>query len=217
LTTVYGAATTFFVEPIDSIFRFEAEYFENEPGFIPEFNLNVKDTGQGDVQGIPGRTAVNNEGTLPVADILRWEVGIDRFFFFRPLNPTNSFTLSTSHVGAFNFDETGKKDFRAGPRKPNHDVIGQTPVPGDFVQRKQTEAFAQITLITDYMHGKLQPMVTFIQDVRGTNVIHPQLTYRWSDSLLFNLAFVHIGGEYQGPGFFRGKDQASFRVTYQLN
>lgn len=217
LTTVYGAATTFFVEPLDSILRFEAEYFENEPGFIPEFNLNVKEEGKGASQGIPGRSQVNNEGTLPVADVLRWEIGLDRFFFFRPLNPTNSFTVSASQVGAFNFDETSKKDFRQGPRKLNHDTLGVNPQPNDFVQRKQVEAFAQVTLLTDYMHGKLHPMMTWVQDVRGTYVLHPQITYRWSDWLLFNLSFVHIGGEYQGPGLFTGKDQATFRVTYQLN
>ena len=36
-------------------------------------------------------------------------------------------------------------------------------------------------------------------------------------SVLFRLDFVHIGGEYESLGFFRDRDQVSFRVTYQLN
>ncbi len=92
-----------------------------------------------------------------------------------------------------------------------------TPVPNDFVQQKKVEAFAQITLITDYMHGRLSPQVTWIQNVRGTYAFHPQITYRWSDSLLFRLDYINIGGEYEGVGFFRDRDQVSFRATYQLN
>jgi hypothetical protein len=184
--------------------------FENEPGVIPEYNLNI---------GNPnGLSSVNDPGTVPVADILRWEIGFDRFFFFRPLNPTNSFVLSASQVGQYNLDETSKKDFRfGGQRKPGKDVLGVNPVPDDFVQQKKVEAFAQVTLQTDYMHGRLNPRVTWIQNVRGTHAFHPSVTYRWSDSLLFSVDLLYIGGEYQSFGFFRDKDQLSFRATYQLN
>jgi hypothetical protein len=219
LTTVFGLATTFFLEPLDGIVRVEGEFFENEPGFIPQYNLNVK--APEDVEnniGVPGSAPVTSPGTIPYADILRWELGFDRFFFVRWLNPTNSFILSTSNVGAYNLDETSRKDFRAnGQRKPGHDIPGVSPVPDDFVQQKVVESFFQITLLTDYLHGRLTPQMTFIQNVRGPYAIHPQLTYRWSDSLLFKLDLIHIGGEYQSLGFFRDKDQIAARVTYQLN
>ena len=209
LTTVYGLAGTFFLEPIDSIVRINTQFFENEPGFIPEENLNI---------GSPTRDSVGDPGDVPVADIVRWEIGFDRFFFLRALNPSNSFVLVVSQVGAWNLDETPHKDFRAqGQRKPLHDIPGVAPVPDDFVQQKKVEAFAQVTVQTDYMHGRLQPRVTFIQNVRGTHALHPSLTYRWSDSLLFSGEFTYIGGEYQSFGFFRDKDQFAFRVTYQLN
>lgn len=219
LTTVYGAAATFFFAPLDGIVRLEGELFENEPGFIPQYNLNIKSArDQERGIGIPGADPVQDPGTVPVADILRWEVGFDRFFFFRPLNPTNSFTMVVSQVGAWNLDETGRKDFRyGGQRKPGHDVPGKNPVPDDFVQQKAVEAFTQLTLLTDYMHGRLTPQFTWIQNVRGTYVLHPQLTYRWTDWLLFRLDLIHTGGEFEGPGFFRDRDQVSLRVTYQLN
>jgi hypothetical protein len=219
LTTVYGLATTFFFEPLDGIVRIEGEFFENEPGMIPQFNLNIKapdDIANG--IGIPGTDPVTSAGTIPYADILRWEVGFDRFFFLRFLNPTNSFILSTSNVGAWNLDETSRKDFRfGGLRKPGRDVTGGTPVPDDFVQQKAVESFFQITMLTDYMHGRLSPQCTFIQNVRGTYAIHPQLTYRWTDWLLFKLDYIHIGGEFQSLGFFKDRDQIAARVTYQLN
>jgi hypothetical protein len=219
LTSVFGLASTFFVEALDGIVRVETEFFENEPGMIPQYNLNIKSTE--DVMngiGIPGADPVNSEGTVPYADILRWELGFDRFFFARWLNPTNSFVLSTSNVGAYNLDETPRKDFRfGGLRKPGKDVPGGTPVPDDFVQQKVVESFFQITLLTDYMHGRLSPAMTYIQNVRGTYALHPSVTYRWSDSLLFKLDLIHIGGEFQSLGFFRDRDQIAARITYQLN
>lgn len=219
LTSVFGLATTFFAEPLDGIVRAEAEFFENEPGFIPQYNLNIKATD--DIEnniGVPGADPVGSPGTLPYADILRWELGFDRFFFFRPLNPTNSFILSTSNVGAYNLDETPRKDFRfGGLRKEGKDVTGVNPVPDDFVQQKVVESFFQITLLTDYLHGRLSPQITYIQNVRGTFAFHPAITYRWSDSLLFKLDAVIIEGEFQSLGFFKDRDQIAARVTYQLN
>jgi hypothetical protein len=209
LTTVYGLAGTFFLEPIDSIVRINTQFFENEPSFIPEENLNI---------GSATRDSVGDPGDVPVADYLRWEIGVDRFFFFRPLNPTNSFVLVVSQVGSYNLDETDKKDFRfGGQRKRLKDIPGVAPVPDDFVQQKQVEAFGQVTLQTDYMHGRLNPRITWIQNVRGTFAFHPSLTYRWSDSLLFSTDLVVIGGEYQSFGFFQDKNQIAFRITYQLN
>jgi hypothetical protein len=90
-------------------------------------------------------------------------------------------------------------------------------VPNDFVQQKKVEAFFQATLQTHYMHGLLNPRLTYIQNVRGTYAIHPSLTYRWSDSLLLSTELIHIGGEYQSFGFFQDRDQLAFRVTYHLN
>jgi hypothetical protein len=221
LTTVYGLATTFFVERVDGILRAEVELFENEPGFIPQYNLNLK-TPEDEANGIgnPGFGSVTHPGTVPVADILRWELGFDRFFFIRPLNPTNSFVFVMSNVGAWNLDETPRKDFRAnGQRKPLKDIISPTtaPVPNDFVQQKKVENFFQVTMQTEYLHGRLTPRLTYIQNLRGTYAFHPSLTYRWSDWLLFSADLIHIGGEYQSFGFFRDKDQLAFKVTYQLN
>ncbi|GIW40523.1 MAG: hypothetical protein KatS3mg076_1100 [Candidatus Binatia bacterium] len=234
LTSVYGLAGTFFLEPLDGILRLEAEYFENEPGFIPQFNLNIRCTppepgqekkgacsaedARRDAIVRPAVDSVNDPGIVPKADILRYEIGFDRFFFVRPLNRANSFTMVVSHVGQYNFSETGHRDFKfGGVRKPGTDQLGRSPVPPDFVDLKPYEAFWQATILTNYLHGRLTPQITWVQDLRGTYVFHPTLEYRWSDSLILKADLVHIGGAYKGPGFFRDKDQIAFRVTYQLN
>jgi hypothetical protein len=227
---VYGLAGTFFFEPLDSIIRLDAQLFEHEAGFIPEENLRIcKKTFTSAPDHIcqqKNLSMLTSAGAIPYADILRYEIGLDRFFFFRPLNPTNSFILSTSVVGSYNSSFTSQHDFRyQGQLKPG-DVIrpGQTTpsvrgtVQDDFVNNEgPLDAQGQITLQTDYMHGRLEPRLTLIGFVRGTYAIHPTLSYRWNDWLLFQADYQRIDGAYQSIGFFRDRDQVSFRVTYQLN
>lgn len=210
LTTVYGIADSFFVEPIDSILRAEVEYFENEPGFIPELSLGAS----GDPSVDPGLDVVFFEGTVPKADIFRWEFGLDRFFFFRPLNPSNSFLISTAVVGHYNIDETDRKNFRfAGQRKPG----GLGTQATDFVDVKPAEAFWNTHLETQWMHGKVFAAVTTILHSRGTWAAFPEVRYRMNDSLMFTAKLVTIGGKYQGIGFYNDRDQIALRATYQIN
>lgn len=216
LTSVFGAATTFFAEPIDSIVRAEVEYFDNEPGFVPEINLRVTK----DSNLLP----LTSQGAVPYADIIRWELGLDRFFFLRALNPSNSFLIAAAVVGAWNLDETGEKDFRMNGqlKQPILDEGGRPLTntgqsPDDYVQQKKVESFMQAHLQTDYLHGRLTPGITGIFNVRGTYALLPTLTYRISDWLLFDLSYVHIGGEFQQIGFFRDRDQIATKLTYQLN
>ena len=213
LTSVFGAATTFFVEPVDSIIRAELEYFDNESGFIPEKNLGVnKETATN-----PLKVLTNCSGekcSIPKADILRWELGLDRFFFARFLNPTNSFTFVSAIVGSWNLSETSVKDFRMNGQT-KRGKTGNSP--DDYVQMQKVEAFGQIALRTDYMHGRLTPGIVFIQNLRGTYAINPALTYRWTDYLLFDVGLVHIGGMFQQVGFYNDRDQVSTRMTLQLN
>lgn len=231
LTSVYGVSGTFFSETVDGIVRMNAQLFENEPGFIPDRNLNI---------GTPSE-AVLGQGDLPRANVLRYELGYDRFFFFRPLNPSNSFVLVSSIVGFWNFDHTGEQDFRfAGIQKRGITCLdpstGQSVTSSanacremglnptqrgadidDYVQQKRAEAQAQVTLQSDWMHGKIQPRITALAFTRGTWGLHPQLTYRFSDWLLFSMSMQWIGGDFQSLGIFQDRAQLLGRVTYQLN
>ena len=249
---VYGLAGTFFLEALDGIVRLNAQFFEHEAGFIPQKNLNICGFrnqprscpalgSQPPPQhpGPPGQNPLRSPGVIPYQDVLRYEIGFDRFFFLRWLNPTNSFVFVTSVVGSYNssWTNTSETDFRFnGQLKPS--LFRQVPAgcgqPGappctfvpvargvkedDFVnQNGPLDAQFQATFQTDYLHGRLSPRLTLIQFVRGTFAVHPTLTYRWNDWLLFQGDYQHIDGAYQSIGFFRDRDQVSFRVTYQLN
>ena len=238
---VYGLAGTFFSETLDGIIRLNGQFFEHEAGFIPQSNLNICPVDQqhpGQCAPYPKRpnlrpNAISSPGNIPYNDILRYEIGFDRFFFARFLNPTNSFVLSTSIVGFWNTSADNSdpaKHFRfQGQLKPGPvcfqgDGQGQCNVfrqrgnfQDDFVNQYEADAQGQITTQTDYLHGRLTPRLTYIQFLQGTVALHPTLTYRWNDSLLFQADYIYISGAYQSLGFFRDRDQASFRVTYQLN
>jgi hypothetical protein len=67
------------------------------------------------------------------------------------------------------------------------------------------------------VHGRLSPGITLIGYARGTYAVNPTVQYRWTDSLLFSLNFIYIGGEYQSLGFYRDRGQVALRATYQLN
>ena len=101
---------------------------------------------------------------------------------------------------------------------PNGSFTGTLqPTNDDFVQLQRVDVFWQTHLQTDYLHGRLSPSATVIVNALGTWAVPLQLTYRWSDSLLFDLYYTSIGGMYSGLGFYRDRDQVAFRGTYQLN
>jgi hypothetical protein len=226
---VYGLAGTFFLEWLDGIVRLNAQFFEHEAGFIPRRNLLITDINENQPCTSCNFNRLTAAGNIPYADIMRYEVGFDRFFFLRTLNPTNSFLVSASAVGSYNASTTNTATTRFrfnGQLKPSRfqtNAAGMT-VPrarglfvDDYVNAEPLDAQFQTTFQTDYMHGRLTPRLTLIQFVRGTFAVHPTLTYRWNDWLLFQGDYQHIDGAYQSLGFFRDRDQVSFRVTYQLN
>lgn len=235
---VYGLAGTFFSEMVDGIFRLNAQFFEHEQGFVPQRNLNICPIDTANNQPCPAWPKTGNlrnqfsRGHVPFQDILRYEIGFDRFFFARFLNPTNSFLLSSSIVGSYNASYTGNPanhfrfngQLKPGPVCLQGDGKGKCNVfrqrglfQDDYVNTYPLDAQGQITMQTDYMHGRLTPRLTVIQFVRGTVALHPTLTYRWNDWLLFQADYQFISGAYQSLGFFRDRDQVALRVTYQLN
>jgi hypothetical protein len=241
MVDVFGLATTFFSEPLDGIVRSEMEFFHNEPGFIPNQNIPferllstpalrkvLKALGQ----NIP---AGKTEGDIPRADIIRFELGYDRFFFLRQLNPSNSFVWVTAYVGQWNLSDTfTSENYRFGGQQklaPNGVRVGANTtglsittigklhtVPTDFVDLHPYESFVQTHLQTDYMHGRLTPAITAVMGLNGTFVVPVGLTYRYTDSLLFDFKYIYLGGAFTFPtGYFRDRSQLSARVTFLLN
>jgi hypothetical protein len=238
---VYGAATSFFSEALDSVVRSEVEVFVNEPGFIPSENIPferglrtpaVRRLLNATGQNIP---AGKTEGDIPRANMLRFELGFDRFFFFRPLNPSNSFVWVTAYVGQWNLTETfTNKDFRFGGQaklapggvRPGANTNGLTlatigklhTVSSDFVDLYPYESFVQTHVETNYMHGRLTPALTVVVGLNGNYVLPMGVTYRYTDSLLLDLKYIALGGNFMFPtGYFRDRSQLSARITYLLN
>jgi hypothetical protein len=241
LTTVFGAGLSFFSDAVGGVIRSEVEYFLDEPAFVPSQNIPfqalirqpqlrrfLQTLG---VTVAPGGSA----GDIPRADMLRFELGYDRFVFLRALNPTNSFAFVGALVGSWNLSETFTgTDYRYyGQRKATdtglrvgvnvndlhglQDVGKLRTVDGDFVDLHPFEWFVETTLQTDYLHGRVTPRVTAILNGRGTYAFPVGITLRWSDQLLLDLRYVALAGGFFGTGFFRDRDQVSARVTFLLN
>ena len=229
LTSVAGAAATWYSPQVGGIIRTEAEYFLKQDAFIPGVNLDPQ------VQ-VPGGTKKNN--SIPKADYLRYTVGYDRFFFFRPLNPTNSFIFVSALNGQWNVTARREKDFRFnGLAKPGKNQVESGGIPGNpacqtppfgllcvtappknFEDEKKFEYFFNLTLQTDYLHGRLEPRLVAVLDVSGEFAFVTQATYRFTDYLLGQAAFIAVEGSRRaGPAVFRDRDQFQFRLTYQLN
>jgi hypothetical protein len=226
LNGVAGIGATWFAQPLNGIIRSEIEYFIDQDAFIPGVNLDPQ------VQ-VPGGTKKNN--TIAKADYMRWTLGYDRFFFFRPLNPTNSFTFIATHNGSWNVSASSSKDYRNPQAKPGKSQATPGAIPGNplcpgagfsclqaipstFEDEKEVEHFFQFALQTDYMHGRLTPRLVAILDPSGIYAFQLTGTYRITDYLLFSSGFYAIeGSRRSGIASFKDRNQIQMRLTYQLN
>ena len=238
LESVVGLAATWFSEALQGIVRTEAEYFIDELAFIPSRNLNARTQVPLAIRKANGEPYYVN--TIATADYLRWLVGYDRFFFFRPLNQSNSFLVSSAFNGSFNLSELfggldyrnpntkpGKLNAQSGPirgvagcqgRQARRSPLCVRTPPHNFVDAYAFEGFLQTALQTDYMHGKLTPRLVLIQDVSGIFAFLPSVTYRVSDNLLLSATYIAIAGSREASiGTFRDHDMLQLRVTMQLN
>ncbi len=237
LESVIGLSSTWFSQPVNGILKWEIEYFKDELAFIPDKNLNPR------VQ-IPMVLRAANEkhlkNEIPKADYLRWVIGYDRNFFVRWLNPSNSFILVASYNSQFNLSEKGGKDFRNANPKPGHTNTRNGALPGnplchgaaartnavcvfidphDYEDAYQYEGFLTTTFRTDYMHGRIEPQLTIINDISGIWGFAPTVSFRLTDNVLLGATYLAIESASRKSGLatFRGHDMLQLRVTAQLN
>ncbi len=244
LESVVGVAGTWFSDRLNGIIRAEAEYFIDELAFIPGRNLNARSQLPRNLRtGFGYKKNIFN--TIPTADYLRWVVAYDRFFFFRPINPTNSFVLSLAYNSSFNISETSGNDFRnayakPGKRQAESTITGLTPagtpcqqrgaqgaknnplcvtaIPKNFEDAYRYEGFLTTALQTDMMHGKLAPRIVVITDVSGIFAFQPTFTYRVTDNFLVSATYLAIAATRKANlGVFRAHDMVQLRATVQLN
>jgi hypothetical protein len=241
LTTVFGASLSFYSALLNGVVRLNTQYFLDEPAFIPSENVPFQNL----LRHPAFRSLLEPlgikvpkgpiQGFVPRADFFRWEIGFDRFFFNRVLNPTNSFAWVTALVGSWNLSETfTDKDYRfygqrklardglkvgvnTGELEALEDVTKLRTVDEDFVDLHEVEWFIQSSLQTNYFHGRMTPQMTVILNPRGTFVFAPSVQFRYSDRILFDLKYVLLEGGFFDTGFFRDRDQIAARLTFLLN
>jgi Protein of unknown function (DUF1302) len=241
LESVIGLAGTWYSNMLNGIIRAEAEYFVDELAFIPGVNLNARSQLPISLRSGLGYKK-NIVNTIPTADYLRWVIAYDRFFFFRPLNPTNSFVLSMAFNSSFNLSEKGGRDFRNPQAKPGrfqaraianglsspctrgaapaprNNPLCVTAVPHDYEDAYQYEGFLTTAIQTDMFHGKLSPRIAIITDVSGIFAFQPTFTYRVTDNFLLGATYLAIATQRKsGLGTFRAHDMVQLRATVQLN
>lgn len=225
--SVAAIAATWYSNALRGIVRTQLNYYLDEPSFLPKQNLNP-------ASQLPRNLYPDRPGTsLATADYLRYVLGYDRFFFFRPLNPSNSFTFIASYTASINLSETGKTDYRNPQPKNGAPNVRRTlgiPNPadrstwptirkGDYEDLEKYESFANFVLLTDYMHGKLQPRLVMIVDPTGIFAFQGGFSYRINDNVLAGLTYLGIAstGRKSGIATFRAHDMVQFRLTAQLN
>jgi hypothetical protein len=238
LESVIGLAGTWYSELLNGIVRAEAEYFVDELAFIPGVNLNPRSQIPRAFRESLGYKK-NIVNTIPTADYLRWVIAYDRFFFFRPLNPTNSFVLSMAYNSQYNLSETGGRDFRSPQAKPGksqaqavptglsstckgkaafNNPLCVTAVATNFEDQYKYEGFLTTAIQTDMMHGKLSPRIAIITDVSGIFAFQPTVTYRVNDNFLLSATYLAIATDRVfSIGTFQAHDMVQLRATVQLN
>ena len=220
--SVAAIGASWYAQPLRGVVRAQFNYFLDEPAFIPKENLNPRSQLPRVV--FPDRPTTS----LPRADYARFVLGYDTFFFFRPLNPSNSFILVSAFTGSYNLSETDGKDYRNPQAKPGHpqtrNRAPDSPIPSPFIDPSdyqdayRFEGFLQTAIQTDYMHGKLSPRFVIIADVSGIFAFATGINYRFTDNLIGTVNYLAIAaGRKTGIGTFREHDMVQLKLTAQIN
>ena len=231
LESVIGLSATWFSPRVNGIIRTEAEYFHDEEAVIPNQNLNP--LAQVPRSILKGTFFTN---TIPRTDYVRWLIGYDRFFFFRPVNPSNSFIVVAAIHGETNVFERRQRDFRTAQQKPGKPATGFAKLPvcsplavaskqcriapaKNFEDMKAFDNdYLSVALQTDYLHGRLEPRIVVLIWGSGIYGFQPLVTYRLTDNVLLTGTWVAIEGSRRAIlGTFRGHDMVQLRLTFQLN
>jgi hypothetical protein len=156
--------------------------------------------------GLNGLPLNPRSGEIPKKNILRYMIGMDKQFWIRALNKTNTFFLSLQYFGQWvpNYDD---RMSQLAPLYPNVLV---------FPRLMETENVFTGILTTSYRNGTLTPQLALAYDVRGAWLVQPQINFI-REPFRFLLQYSVIAGNFTNFGFFRDRDQITFTLTYLLN
>jgi hypothetical protein len=203
-----GTFTTYLSPPLDLVLRSEVALFWDERIFDP-----TRAGGGGALQplvasaiadrlaGGPGLAA----GGFTSRDVFRWVLGLDRVFWVRALNPTNTFSASTQlfHTHIFDYESS----FRNGIVNPGTN---------DFVPRREDEFTMTLLMNTLLWRGRLQPAVFMAYDPRGVLSAVPGITWLVGTHVRLTAKYAITRGNFVNLGFFRDRDEVLLRAEMSL-
>jgi hypothetical protein len=204
-----GTLTTHVKPPIDVVLRSEVAMFWDERVFNPAR------AGSGPAAFQPLVTAAVADrlaggrgeatGGFTPHDVFRWVMGLDKVFWMRSVNPTNTFSLSTQvfHTHIFDHDDA----IRNG-------IVD--PATQDFVPRKPDEFTITLLLSTLSWRGRLQPSVFAAYDPRGVVAAVPGVTWLVGTHVRLTAKYALVRGNFANLGFFRDRDEVLGRFEVSL-
>jgi hypothetical protein len=202
-----GGTFTFFtgISATQTVVRGELAYVWDEGVFIPSKSLPV---GSGTIY-IPGLGFIDPgipvplPGKIPEVGDFKWVIGLDNNIWIRPLNRKNTFFVSVQAYGRHIV-----KNWSDEIRTP----INKFPT-GDFAKPHKNEYQFTAVINTYLLNGDLVPEIAVAYDPRGALLVMPTIKYRWKNWEAM-LKYSVVSGNFVNIGFFRDRDQVSFRISH---
>jgi uncharacterized protein DUF1302 len=240
---VTGGSATFALPSLYTVVRSELAYFSGEPRFsqanIDPFVFAFFFNGQQcrGIDCVQKRAAAfgpngNATGGLRTGDSFNYVIGFDINQFIRPLNPGQTFFISTQLFYKHLFDVVSRtpipdhtpSDGEVLP-VPQNNVNGPGAlstlgaVEPNFI-KQSTDQFLQTFFVsTSYMSGKVNPAFVFFYDWSGSMVWQPSITlvrdpFRFSVD--YSILSAHTLKGNSGVSLLRDRDNIQFRLEYVI-
>jgi hypothetical protein len=157
------------------------------------------------------------------SNVVRWNIGLDRPIWIRPLNQANTFFLSGQYFQTHILDANDRQVFPLIDPQKSDLRRGTEFLPGVFIprivldKRHEDEVFFTLGGYTFYRNGTIQPLPIFAYDPRGVWALVPGGNYFWGTNWVFTLKYARIMGKWHQLGYFKDRDVFLARVQYNLS
>lgn len=214
---VFGTTSTFAVPQWYSVLRTEIAYFKDEPAYT-QFQFDAFSFGEkGTTGGRRLRDSVNA--------VLGWDVN----FWLRPLNPQNTFFLSSQFFFKHILDAAGSRVYQPdGAPNPDREILPiidtllprlGIPLQPVFVSQPQNSFLQTFILATSYYSGRINPVLALFYDWGGALVYQPGVTYvhdPFRFSVDYSILDAHRLKGGSGISLLKNRDNIQFRIEYVI-
>jgi hypothetical protein len=197
----------------EPVVRTELAYIKDEPYYrqsnLDPFIYHFVSTNPRNVSGNERRDSIN------------FVLGLDTNQFIRPLNPVNSFFITTQffykHIKGW--DQDAVLPVPARNVAPSGGSRNLGAVEPDFVNQYQNQFLQTLLISTAYMSGQVNPSLTFFYDWGGSFVFVPSVTlvrdpFRFTMQYNFLTANSLKGNS--GTSLLRDRDNVLFQFEYVI-